>query len=168
MKKIIKISDTHYIIVDFDIQFQKGDWVYDFKDKVIRFVKMYLKDEWCKKITHSTELLEGVKNISLSEVEELIYGYIDKSSKNISRLAQVSTEYEAGFNLGYKIGYKDSQEDIKDKLFTIEDIFKAIQLARQDFIEENIDIKHPTEIIQSLLPKQEWEIEIENNKFKLI
>jgi len=83
-QKLIKIKEDHYVIVD-DLKPKDGDFVYDSKDKVIRFVKQYLKDNWIKKITHSTQPLYkndfwAIQELKLSEVKELL-GEVDVEKK---------------------------------------------------------------------------------------
>lgn len=91
--KLIKLSDTHYVIVD-DSEIKEGDWfivlsgsgysVYSIhKAKYESDGSKNWNDDHCKKITHSTQPLEGhdylwrplVKSLSLSEIEEAINGY---------------------------------------------------------------------------------------------
>ena len=107
--KLIKLSDTHYIVVD-DSEIKEGDWVYylhnsglhgpsihkvikpnysDYKPYSIHFTTGFGVQEDCKKITHSTPigglsamLIAGVRELSLSEVEEVIYGY------NVEKMAE--------------------------------------------------------------------------------
>ena len=101
MQKLIKLSDTHYIIVD-DSEI-KEDWIVDTNDAnfIFKITSGYIKDnghyDWKKykfKITHSTQPDKGMENvtfISLSEVEELV----------------------------------------KDKLFTIEDLRRAFDAGNE-------------------------------------
>lgn len=152
---LIKIKEDYYVVVD-DSEIKEGDFVYDSKDKVIRFVKQYLKDNWIKKITHSTQPLEefidnegirrigwtNIKVLELSEVKELI-GEVDVEKKANQAL-----------------------EDNKDKKYTEEDMIKVIDRARNynDGWVETED-----EIIQSLHPKTEWEVQINfDGKLELI
>jgi hypothetical protein len=83
---IIKLTETHYVIVD-DSKIEADNYV-------LQNNKIYLAETdgisvgrigngghsllyftTGRKITHSTQPLEGVKHIPLSEVEEVIYGY---------------------------------------------------------------------------------------------
>lgn len=149
--KIIKISDTHYIIVD-NSEITKGDWCYNIAHKLI--VKS-TDAEWAnsnsdnlKKITHSTQILseecrtctgacekcvEVTKPLSVSEVQEIIKGY--SVEKLIGNLAdEYSQQFYGDFddnhtekiaNNGFKAGFKAYQELVKDKLFTIDDMENA-------------------------------------------
>lgn len=99
MNKLLKLSETHYIIVD-DSEIKDGEWVLvkseGGRTEILWFVKIqegipkfsesqemeYVFpqnedgiDSW-QKITHSFGIeLEGVINKPLSEVEEAINGY---------------------------------------------------------------------------------------------
>lgn len=70
--KLIKLSDTHYIVVD-DSEI-KDCYYYNSLDKAIRFGNN-LNHPYHHKIIHSTQPLEGVELLSLPEVEEAINGY---------------------------------------------------------------------------------------------
>lgn len=93
MKKLIKLSDVHYIIVD-DSQKGKQGYNYNFAINIIDNLSHDYEEhssEWnfCRKITHSTEPLElstfhintgkyhydKIKNLEISKVKEAIYGY---------------------------------------------------------------------------------------------
>ncbi len=176
MKKLIKLSDTHYIIVD-DTEIKEGD-IFIHPDKTIERASRDLDGRGLNKITHSTQPLElstshintgkyhfdKIKYLSLSEVEEVINGY------SVEKMAESKYPYKLSSNArkkGFIEGFKTHQELVKDKLFTIEDLEKALSqafLACQD----GYDIT-TKEIIQSLLPKTEWDIEIDkNNKITLL
>lgn len=90
--KLIKLSETHYIIVD-DSEIKEGDWVYDNVDKevfrvdslnnisgIVRSSYHTTVLDGCKKITHSTQQLEskfssiiyrGYNHITMSEIKEI-------------------------------------------------------------------------------------------------
>lgn len=174
--KLIKLTDTHYIVVD-DSKKGKEGWNYNFViNKLDKLSRNYadFSTEWqyCKKITHSTQPLEGVEFISLSEVEEAIYVYsVEKMAYNQlgNNLAPSIGSHEA-----YIRGFNAHKELVKDKLFTIDDIRNAFK-AGQKYGEDNAcnaEIDLNNNIIQyvvSLLPKNEWEVEFnKNNKLKLI
>ncbi len=180
MKKLIKLSDTHYIIVD-DTEIKEGD-IFIHPNKTIERASRDLDGRGLNKITHSTQPLElstshintgkyhfdKIKHLSLSEVEEVINGYsVEKmAEKFVMEKLKISSQ-APGVMIGYIEGFKTHQELVKDKLFTIEDLEKALSqafLACQD----GYDIT-TKEIIQSLLPKTEWDIEIDkNNKITLL
>lgn len=192
MKKLTKLSETHFIIVD-DSEIKEGDYVYDLKDKCIRYVKKYLKDNWIKKITHSTLPLEDVglntsmgnqlgfayiEPLSLQECEELTQGYsiekmaYDATKKQLIRIFSGESKEDIDDDIQkrryyYELGFNAHKELVKDKLIlSVEDMKVAIQSVMKNI---NDEVSNQEEIIQSLLPKTEWEIEIdENNKMKLI
>lgn len=70
----------------------------------------------------------------------------------------------AGFELGAEWGFNKAMELNKDKLFTIEDMIKAIEMSR--------DVKYVTfsidELIQSIQQPTEIEVEIEMERSKFI
>jgi len=166
MKKLIKLSTTHYIVVD-DSEIKKGDLLRWSKDlNVGQQVDSIDRDwsEW-KKITHSTEpelldsgWMQSVLPLLLSEVEEAINGYdlialsMNATSKN--KFAHGRHE-EVVAQIYYRRGFKAHKELVKDKLFTVEDMFDAV----------NMVINEPDmsgdDIIKSLLPKTEWEVEFD-------
>lgn len=190
MKRLTKLSDIHYVIVD-DSEIKEGDYVYDLKDKCIRYVKKYLKDNWIKKITHSTEPLEDVglntsmgnqlgfaytEPLSLQECEELTQGYsIEKMA--LEEFPDRTTPgwidgFSASERIGYTKGFKAHQKLVKDKLFTVEDMIKAFYADHSIFLNRTKDYKHISFedwFNHNFKPKTEWGIEIdENNKMKLI
>lgn len=208
MNKLIKLSDTHYIVVD-DSEIKEVwegfAYKHDIEGKV--FKHFYTENEWykdAKKITHSTQPLEPsiksdkhnnpkefvlIKPLSLSEVEEAIYGY---SVENIWE------EFNTLHNIDIPLGkeqfikvfrfFNVHKELVKDKLFTVEDMKNAIKMARQmkdDSVDDTFDVedisgctevctygwrkKHSDEqIIQSLLPKTEWDCCISDGKLVII
>ena len=202
MNKLIKLSELHYIIID-DSEIKNKDYKYCPLDDVVRIHKQsgqyYDTKEF--KVTHSTEPLEEVvwweretrksklgfdkiKLLSLSEVKEAINGYnVQEMAENNSKKAK-STDGIGGRYLGYIDGFKAHQKLVKDKLFTIDDIFnysqmiceklpqlKKLQTSQSDDYGNNLNIilKIQDKFIQLLLPKIEWEIIFdEQGKIKLI
>jgi hypothetical protein len=194
MKKLIKI-DNQYIVVD-DSEIRVGDWIYNVEREpsILKCIGKGSLRDW-KKITHSTIghlYQDSIKPLSLSEMEELTKGYsvekmaeeqfpypIDIKDKNNSIIV---TKGEKPFNHA-KIekyrriwcqGFNAHQELVKDKLFTIEDMIKCFNAARETsgMNQRNQYGKKylkPMYFIQSLLPLTEWEIEIdEQGKIKII
>jgi hypothetical protein len=188
--KLIKLSDTHYIIC-YDSEIKLMDWCILFDDfgRIFSKPQQYTNTENqhlnknLKKITHSTQPLEEekelgygnyllnkdvIKPLSLSEVEELIYGYSVEKSLN-----ELYTKDENLFsmidNMSYKIGFSAHKELVKDKLFTVDDMKKALELGLT-LIDGNVyNEKHFQKFIQSLLSPTEWEVEFdEQGKLKLI
>lgn len=204
MIKLIKISDTHYIVVD-DSEVKEGDKFYCITNKVIftahtieyleEYNKLedsnhnfYVNSKYAQKITHSTQPLEKIeghpvkggelwtfdkiKPLSLSEVEEAIYGYsIEKMStskyliqKHISDL----TGYQSLKRSGYIEGFKAHQELVKDKFLgndkrSLDDfLLNSIKYSQED--REII-----MEALSDYLEPTEWNIEFdEQGKIKLI
>jgi hypothetical protein len=174
--KLIKIKEKHYIIVD-DSEIKGGDFVYDSKDKVIRFVKQYLPDEWIKKITHSTQFLEGVKQLVPSDIPIELIGEVDvftvveQWSKSKEKFV-----YQYWNKPSFIEGYNQALEDNKHKKYTEEDMKECIKSILRDLNAHN-EIDKPVNFvwtdsfkkhIQSLQPKTEWEVEFNTNgKLKL-
>lgn len=150
-----------------------------------------------EKITHSTQPLEilairfrkpnpdrevkgfdKIKELKLSEIEELIYGYsVEKMA--LSKAVDIQSETVLSSDLefqsyieGYTEGFK-SHQDVKDKInMSIKELKSSLKTAlyhgscrtESDRNEEVIN-----EIIQTLIPKKEWDIEInEQGKITLI
>lgn len=182
-KKLIKLSDTHYVVVD-DSEIKEGDWSYDVVDKeifcvysinkvsgIIRSKSHTTVLDSCKKITHSNIghlYQDSIKPLSISEVEEAIYGYsVNKMAENSTLLIQDNRE-KHNCKEFYISGFKAHQELTKDKLFTIEDLELLISLNEDDFdrgkgkyiLEEFID--------DFKSEKTEWNIELVDGKIKLI
>lgn len=82
--KLIQIEKEHYIIVD-DSDIKEGDFMYDIDGDIgIAIGKDKSQWEGNMKITHSTQPIDGdevgacftkIKQLSLVEVEELLFGY---------------------------------------------------------------------------------------------
>ena len=196
--KLIKITGSHYIVVD-DSEIKEGDW---YITELPQVIFQYYKSKGLSssrgknfKITHSTQPLENgigksvngtyppeyprfdkIKQLSLSEVEELIYGYsVEKMAEDglsESDLKSTDGSYESfhhqaeAFLQGYLKGFKAHQELVKDKLFTVEDMKKAYNTNH--YSQEEKD-NNWNSFIQSLLPKTEWNVEFdEQGKLRLI
>ena len=198
--KLIKLSDTHYIGID-DSEIKEGDYKICLNDKAIsRYLcKKSIESDTlckdCKKITHSNQPLENInfvdeaegkiipkiKPLSLSEVEEAINGYsVEKMAENAENLEYSDVDpldpcgYSGvDFNVGYQKGFNAHKELVKDKLFTVEDMEKAIELGNETKLLHKV--QHPFErsqqikrIIQSLLPKTEWEVKEITSEGKIV
>lgn len=210
--KLIKLSDTHYIVVD-NSEIKPNSYIEHNKKiywcTIVNSIELivYKKDEYagsfnpkdCFNVTYSTQPLETkpcrcrygsfmtsshpcrkecehpklcydkIKPLSLSKVQEAIYGYsVEKMADNQlgNNLAPAVGAYEA-----YIRGFNAHRELVKDKLFTIEDIVKPFGEAFTKFINDGGVIGSSEEwvqwqnvvdwfpnYIQSLLPKTEWEI----------
>lgn len=163
-QKLIKISKTHYIIVD-NSKIKKRNWVYSFRDKWINrcvntmpVFEITLK---CKKITHSFgKELEGVINKPVSEIEEIIYGY---SINEIAIKYEKEKfdgdlgEYPAGIFID---GFETCKELEKDKLFSRSDLWWAYVRGFQANEEKKEPLSDFEEVFKSL-QKTEWDITID-------
>lgn len=126
MNKMIKLSEEHYIIVD-DSEIKEGDWSYFPFNKEISIAseeKGIHPDS--KRITHSTQPLNkdfndwfDVQIITLSEIQELIYGYsVEKMAEKWLSLNYGDVLCGYAMMDGYMEGFKAHKELVKDKLFT--------------------------------------------------
>lgn len=149
-----------------------------------------------KKVTHSTQPLEemnhgnykskvflDIKPRPLSEVKELL-GVVDVEKK--AEIKYPKSEFWVGSGPSrlydenakerrtYIEGYKQAIEDNKEKKYTEEDLRKAMflysawitggapSLRVAETAEQRVE-----QIIQSLQPQTEWEVEIVDGKLKL-
>lgn len=191
MEKLIKLSDTHYIVVD-DSEINVNDFITD-KYKVWQW-----KDNSSllgrKKVTHSTQPLEEcgeelvndewipayvfgdtVERLPLSEVEEVINGYsVEKIAKDLFGYDKnVSLpHYDIEVN-NWLLGFKAHQELVKDKLFTVEEAVEFTMKMLAQYIQGNTNIWNrqllEESIKNSMVLKTEWNIKFdENGKIKLI
>lgn len=200
--KLIKISELHYIIVN-DSEIKVGDWyTWDGNKNVAPslctdsynessildaqgFTKFF-------KVTHSTQPLEPsfksdkddrkdfifIKPLSLSDCQEIDFGYsVEKMVKNLfgydKNVPLPTNDIEVN---NWIEGFNAHKGLVKDKLFTIEDIRKALWCLgdvlfnnNQNGIEEGEPEKYFNDIIQSLLPPTEWDVTFdEQGKLKLM
>ena len=186
MQKLIKISDTHYIVVD-DSEIQENDWYIGWHTNYTTEPKnrwvIYCKSTNCNgnpyyKITHSTqpELLDNgwmqsVKPLLLSEVEEAIYGYsVEKMADRATNLINKSLGITTTLKDWYKEGFKAHQELVKGKFFSVDDMKKSYTAGWMNKLnKEEIYIDGFNKFIQSLLSKTEWNIKFnEQGKLALI
>ena len=189
--KLIKLLDSHYVIVD-DSEIKEGDYKYCPFDDInkIHLQEGNYYDENEFKITHSTQPIEyewdrGIKDkffnkirpLNLSDVEKAISGY------GIEEMAfsKFSTNEKTGWGKsysydnekrreGYIAGFKAHQELVKDKLFTVEDMMDAMGFAAA--MDNKRPIHHLKEeaehyIKTKKLPKLEWDCIIVNNRIEL-
>jgi hypothetical protein len=186
--KLVKISDTHYVIVDMSEKGRKG-YNYNFAlnkiDNLSRnYDESYSENSFLRKITHSTEPLEltktvtvdklvfnKIKSISLSEVEEVINEYnLDDLIFNKFNKQDKYTFNE--FKDVFILGFKAHRELVKDNLFTLEDMKKISQAAftvksNNETLIDDFD-KWFNKKMQSLLLKAEWDLEFDENGKMLI
>jgi hypothetical protein len=172
MSKLLKLSDTHYIIVD-DSEIKEGDcYCFDKVDRQIWFGNF----ESMEKITHSTQPLEPslrsddntlkdfvfIKPLSLSEVEEVINGYsVEKmAEKFVIEKLKISSQ-APGVMIGYIEGFKAHQELVKDKFILSKDqIEMLIEQAREHHGYMELE-KSKQYLFEAISPKTEWDVEFD-------
>lgn len=176
MQKLIKLSEDHYVVIDRSVAVKDvGTYVFDddYEPPVIYKTceKFFDIGKTAYKITHSFgKELEGVENRLLSEAQEIEYGYNvedvalnllnDSSLKSTDGTYKSFHEQAEAFMEGVRRAHK---ELTKDKSFVVEDLRRAIVKARVRV--NKISPKYSIdEIIQSLLPPIEWQIEFINDK----
>lgn len=125
-----------------------------------------------KKISEAHYIVVDKKEmhtIPTSEAKELL-GVVDVDKKAQIEWGNV---HRTGA-LGYIDGYNQALEDNKEKKYTEEDMVKAIRMARKGYDEfgESGFIRHgfdysEKDVIQSLQPQTEWEVEFVDGKLKL-
>ena len=193
MRKLIKISDSHYIVVD-DSEIKENNWYCN--NKVLFLSEVFdesnnpNQNKNNRLITHSTQPLEGTfssilykgyNHISLSEVEELINGYsLEKIAENRYPTPVGIYKPDSGYlerrNI-WKEGFNTHKELVKDKLFTVEDMEKALVTLISNISCEDGKLlgKSPEKVykwitfyIKSLLPKTEWDCKVVNGKIELV
>lgn len=168
MKKLIKLSETRYIIVD-DSEIKEGDYYYL---KSVATKNMILKSSEfktssnCKKITHSTQSLSDKPHyaaydiITLQEVEEL---FNCNNTMELARESAIDNNYDVDndtYKHGFVEGFNAHKELMKDKLFTVEDVMKFYKHVKTHTVKEAMDL---------ILQKTEWLVEFDKQgKLKLI
>ena len=190
MSKLLKLSETHYIVVD-DSEIKEGSWVINGNSKIFQYTKESISGiNYCKKITHSTEPIERydhpaggyegtfdkIKQLPLSEVEEVINGYsVEKmAEKFVIEKLKISSQ-APGVMIGYIDGFKAHQELVKDKLFSLATVEGCMMSIANWIVKNNITsgteiLTKMVEISESLLlPKTEWDVEFdEQGKMRLL
>ena len=139
--KAIKLKDNLIIVSDEKIEV--NDWMYNtYANAVCRAANDTLVNlesvhgDKCLKIAASFNPIEGIPSIQFAneeireklmgvDVEKLAEKWYEQRGKNI--YAEYNTKPS------YVEGFKDCQE-LNDKLFTLEDIEKAIEMAKEGTI----------------------------------
>lgn len=217
MNRLLKISDTHYIVVD-DSEIKEEDYKsYFFHPKEgIVFID-YIKGQSClcnekmidffkgslQKITHSTHCLKcgsydfnsigdfnntsyqcndcdnkwkNIKPLSLSEVEEAIYGYsVEKMAKDLdkSKCRNFKREYTSketyeGIEDGFILGFNTYKELVKDKFILTKEQLEDALFGVLNHKDSECCVTHTKdsivrETIKQMLPKKEWEVAFDQN-----
>ena len=139
MKKLIKLSDIHYIIVD-DSEIKANEWFYSpalnreqiFGDNNIP------KDRGFKKITHSFgKKLDGVNNLPLSELESFIAKsfIIDNGNTLSRRLVIIGREHSLYKEALKAFGQFDDEGSLPSKFLNTH---KRDQYGRRIVIENKL------------------------------
>ena len=179
MSKLLKLSETHYIIVD-DSEIKEGDLNIPSDFSKIEDVSVTSKEDLeivndrqngYLKITHSTQPLESyiradgkeikvfvtIREIYLSEVEEVIncHSVDTKASEWIDKNSHKwsNNTDEVGDNYGsFMEGYNQCLRDNADKKYTEEDVLKAIKLSKED------RCYNREALFKQLAPQTIWEV----------
>lgn len=193
-KELVFIDYDHYVIVD-DSEITVGDYCLMFDSFGNIFLgnqpKQYLGIEkghyinkGLKKITHSFgKKLEGVENRSLSEVEELLFGFsIEKMAEKEFPLIDESFDTTGEENLqllghrkSYIKGIRDYMKLTKYRFGETDMIHAYVEgtnsgsnyqsLCEDDFEEaESFSEDNYEEFKRTLSPKTKWTVEYINNK----
>lgn len=184
--KLIKLSEEHYIVVD-DSEIKQGDWYY-----IPRTHSVYQCEEdptelnlerhvGTAKVTHSTQKLYAndfwaIRELKLSEVKELL-GVVDVEKKvkgYVEELIDCKSVKESERTWISAIChqmYIQAHEENKERKYTEDDLRKAIDMAQKESWDEGgyLGKEHePDEIIQTLQPKTEWEVEFVDGRLTLV
>lgn len=178
MKKLVKLPDNNYIIVDSQI---KTRMYYDFTYKVILDSAFKSQSNFnIGYISHSTKEMSCAKTLSIFDVNEAIFKYdikieahnkYQKYNDKINLSLDEKIQRSGRFDIGFAEGFNACLEHLSDKRFTIDDIKEAfnkgIKYAHKPY---PLDLEYEKEFLQSLEPKTEWDIELVgiNNKIKII
>lgn len=170
MQKLLKLSDTHYIVVD-DSEIKEGDWVINNLDKLIGqtirpISTAEVNDKEYSKITHSTKPLLDKPHyadygmLTLSEVEEAIYGYsVEKMAEKRYNESLPNQQMAFHCRMGYKEGFKAHQKLVKYKNIEVIELLKNIT-DWSSFKEHPIG-KQAQRALDILLPKTKWDVEFD-------
>ncbi len=194
-QKLIKLSDTHYLIID-DSEIKEGEYAIHknkeyrekYKQQPILCNKsncLSIQEHW-RKITHSTQPLEQhysatdgtipfvyhkIKPLSLSGIEEAINSYsIEKlafeSMIDYKPFEITCDNYKDYARYGFIKGFKAHQELVKDK--DKEVIQLLTNITEWSSFKEHPIGKQAQRALDLLLPKTEWECSISDGKLVLL
>lgn len=179
-RKLIKISSYKYILVDDSKRGQAGlNYNYALR-KLENLSRSYPEhsSEWnfCRKVTHSTSLIDVVGKIEPEMLEIFLY---NNSIQNIASNIFSNTT-DKNLREAYLKGFKKCENILDNRMFTIEDLERAIKMARETkphmYNEEgekpvflgDYPKFSPTQIINSFVKdKTEWNVFV-NRKGKII
>jgi hypothetical protein len=100
------LGSNQHIYITSDEEIKEGDYVYDSKDNVIRYVKKYLKDDWIKKIILTTDqdlIKDGVQAID----DEFLEWFVQNPS---CEEVEIKTEYLGSKCL--KCGFIENHDEV--------------------------------------------------------
>lgn len=184
MKKLIKINEQHYVIVDENLKIEEGkhfltkeniphtNFGWNFGDRVIIYSTLPLvhpnccisKDGGTTKgnsgCAYRNGCLDDVPLIKLEDVEEAI----DNTYELFKEIDGSCNENEYEHWL-FKQGFKAHKELTKDNLFTISDMIRAMRYSSEITNNKLSNIKN---YIESVLPKTEWNVDVINDKIVLL
>lgn len=171
MKRLIKLSEDHYIVVEDSELKEVGIFVYDddYEPPIIYKTceKFFEIGKEGLKITHSFgKELEGVETRDLSEAKEIEYGYnLDKMVENYKNKKGLipTTELEDEiFKLGYKDGFNAHKELTKDKVFTLQDLKEAFYQGHAVgvYLMDHKTKEEFEKFVESKKTPNEWEVDI--------
>jgi hypothetical protein len=188
MKKLIKLSDTHYVVVE-NSTIKVGDWYLDKNGEPrlcgeeyheIALLEIGSESINTYKVIRSTQLLEGVEFIHISEVQEVLDGY------NIGKLAELHTlkmfeDYKSSDKNSFIEGFNACKELMKEKRFTRRDMVEAFfggtnvgstyEAMMKDGDYEDAEIfaeEEDRQFQDTLIEPTKWEVIIEEGKLKLV
>lgn len=136
-------------------------------------IKRYIDCKGCDRVTLG---YNEVKPLSLSEVKEVL-GVVDVEKKALEISPVELDEDEFDVNETHRVtwidGYTQALEDNKEKKYTEDDLKKAICIAKDSMGVDNdgetcYSHLSTEQIIQSLQPKTEWEVEFVDGKLQLV
>lgn len=187
--KLIKLNEEDYIIVD-DSEIKEKAFFINEHNQIsvcVKALEEFLKTNKSpiKKITHSNKPLEDViiankyegkgwiniKPLSLSEIEELLFGYSVEKMANSHCEEQYRLGNDANYN-SFIEGFNAHKELVKDKLFTVDDMFKVFKhgiLFNQETVsncKEAVETEFDL-LIKSLQQPTEWNVEFISGKLTL-
>ena len=184
--RLIKLQQDHFVVVD-DSPQRKGDlilhknWNKGAESRITKCPDEYgsTQEHWWK-VQGSTHSLEGVSQLNLSEIKSLI-GEVDVEELTQKMVEKVFENYPennhpylaTSISLCedfYKEGYNQCLEDSKDKFKEAIDLIQYfINRVEDGSIRSHTTYGKYKTFIQSLQPKTEWEVALdENNKLKLV
>jgi hypothetical protein len=178
MKKIIKLSENHYIIVDNTI-IKENQWYCNNK-------KLFLADSIFdqgnnpnqnthnERVTHSFgKKLKNVINKPLKEAEEAINGYsVEKMAEDFANYAMEEMQWASRMKRctisSYIKGFNAHKELVKDKLFNLNEVLEEMCLLSESKDEEKYIIKAFKRYKKIKQSKTEWNVEIVDSKITII